>query len=252
LDRTEEERYRLVIELCRQLEALLFGGDAPHELLATGLGQQLAFVFYSQVRSLLRATVILVRALHPEEARPLIRHSFSTRLSFQELADRPNERDALALAWRRETLREMDNLVREAVASGLEDDRRAWDGFIQAQRAKLDKRAEDGAIVESLPVPDDLQLAIQHDRRQDYWTHKYASVSIHRPDFAQLRRLRYGPEAGTAIAYLTNPDPEELSATIATAMSYTLHAHIAACTLFGWAPDSATALLARIDELGKE
>lgn len=196
---------------------------------------------YWRARRLFQAINVLLDAQMPEESAMLGRSLFETSLHLKQLAAEPENKEALILGWANQSLQEIEGLVKEAAAQGMEKDEAGALSKLDSRRKALQKYGRGvGRHSRFLTARD---AAKRYGRLNDYWNYLWSHEAVHGSE-ASWAYSRRKSASGTLTFFAKNDDPAVLSGARAYAALSMTDAIQAVTTVFGWDPSSEVASIA--------
>jgi hypothetical protein len=171
---------------------------------------QAVVAMFWRARRLYDGVLVLLKDQLPEEAMFLARSLFEDSLRLQQLAEDVQNRDALILGWVNTSINEKRGLLEVAKTSGLETDIATALASLEDERKELQEYATKLGVTRPQPFLTVKDAASRFDRKEDYWTYRWAHESVHGSDAAWMF-ARQRPAVGTVSLYARTGNPSVLS-----------------------------------------
>jgi hypothetical protein len=151
--------------------------------------------------------LLLLKAELPEEAAFLARSLFEESLRLRQLNDEPDHRAALVLGWLNDSLQEKRGLLEVAKSLGLDESIDEVVASIEEEKRKLRRYADRHGVKKLRTFRAVRDLALQYDRRDDFWAYQWSHEAVHGSDAAFMFARRKVAD-DTAAMHARTGDPE--------------------------------------------
>jgi len=207
---------------------------------ATSPAFEQAIVFGMMFRCirLFEAVIALLRAGFLEESVFLWRSLFEEGLRLRDLATNPKTRNETLLGWFRSSIRQRKGLFLTAKHIGLDQDIGQQLEAIKMETQQLEERKKQLGITRDRQFLSVKDLAIRHDKKDEYWDYELAHEMVHGSDSAWIFS-RQRQSDGTLAFHSRTPDRGLVSAFCAHAAVSLVEAQEATFSILERAPAPA-------------